>query len=173
MMAHSMRNMAAVHGVPVATWITAVGVVGADVLSKTLVTDDLAGSRVRILWGVIVLELTRNGGAAFSVGQRYTAFIALVAICAVYGIIRFSRKSSSKLFSISLGLILGGATGNLIDRLARAPGVFDGHVVDWIHIAFLPFVFNLADAAITIGAVLLVLTLLNGGRELAPLEPED
>ncbi len=168
MMAHSMRNMAAVHSVPVATWITAVGVVGADVLSKTLVTNDLAGSKVRILWGVIVLELTRNEGAAFSVGQRYTAFIALVAICSVYGIIRLSRKSSSKPFSISLGLILGGATGNLIDRLARAPGVFDGHVVDWIHIAFLPFVFNLADAAITIGAVLLVVTLLNAGRQPDP-----
>ena len=168
MMADSMRNMADGHGVPVATWITALGVVGADVLSKTLVTDDLAGSRVRILWGVVVLELTRNGGAAFSVGQRYTAFIALVAICAVYGIIRFSRKTSSKPFSISLGLILGGATGNLIDRLARAPGVFDGRVVDWIHIAFLPFVFNLADAAITIGAVLLVVTLLNGGLQPDP-----
>lgn len=142
-------------------------------LTRTDAGQRGAGVAPVLLWGVIVLELTRNGGAAFSVGQRYTAFIALVAICAVYGIIRFSRKSSSKLFSISLGLILGGATGNLIDRLARAPGVFDGHVVDWIHIAFLPFVFNLADAAITIGAVLLVLTLLNGGRELAPLEPED
>jgi signal peptidase II len=80
------------------------------------------------------------------------------------GIIRVAGRLRSWPWAIALGLLLGGAAGNLMDRLFRSPGPLHGAVVDWIKLAYFPPVFNVADSAITVGAVLLVLAGARGWR---------
>jgi signal peptidase II len=139
---------------------------GLDVLSKVLVVAKLpepsatapGHAPVRILGGAIYLDQTRNSGAAFSLGTGFTVVLTVVALAVAVVIVRVARRLHSTGWAISLGLILGGALGNLGDRIFRAPGVFRGHVVDWISV-FGPEgqhypIFNLADSAIVCGAVL-------------------
>jgi signal peptidase II len=107
------------------------------------------------------LTFARNAGAAFSFGTGMTWIFALLAIGIAAVIWRVSRRLGSVWWAVALGLMLGGALGNLIDRIFRSPGSFRGHVVDFI--AFPHFaVFNLADAAITCSAVLMVVLVLFG-----------
>lgn len=107
------------------------------------------------------LTFARNAGAAFSLGTGMTWIFALLAVGIAAVIWRVSRRLGSIWWAIALGLMLGGALGNLIDRIFRAPGGFRGHVVDFI--AFPHFaVFNLADSAITCSAVLMVILVLFG-----------
>ncbi len=143
----------------------AVIVVALDVVSKVLVVAKLSDRPpVRLLGGLIKLEETRNPGAAFSIGTGTTIVFAFVAIAVIVVILRTARRLASTPWALVLGLLLGGATGNLIDRLVRSPGVFRGWVVDWIRLPHFA-IFNLADSAITIGAVLAIL-LTFGGRQL-------
>jgi signal peptidase II len=139
-----------------------------DQVSKLLVVANLdpAGAPKRILGGVVYLSVFRNAGAAFSTATGLTWVLALVAIGVVVVIIRMASKLRSTAWAIALGLILGGAIGNLIDRIFRSPGFLRGHVVDFISL-FEPdgrhfAVFNLADSGITLGAVALVLTAFAG-----------
>jgi signal peptidase II len=138
-----------------------------DLISKLIVVAHLTpGKSPRILGGLIYLSLGRNAGAAFGMATGLTIVFALVAVVVVVAIIRMARKLRSTPWAIALGLILGGATGNLIDRIFRAPGFLRGAVVDWISV-FGPDgehfpVFNLADSAITVGAIILVVTTLLG-----------
>jgi signal peptidase II len=107
------------------------------------------------------LTFARNAGAAFSFGTGMTWIFALLAVGIAAIIWRVSRRLGSIWWAIALGLMLGGALGNLIDRIFRSPGGFRGHVVDFI--AFPHFaVFNLADSAITCSAVLMVILVLFG-----------
>lgn len=143
----------------------AVAVLAADQVSKALVLADLpAGSRVRLLGGLITLELLFNSGMAFSLGTSYTVIIALLACAAVFLIIRTARELRAAGWAVALGLLLGGAAGNLADRLFRAPGPFRGAVVDWINLSHFPWTFNVADAAITCSAVLIAVLSLRGTR---------
>jgi signal peptidase II len=140
-------------------------VCAADAASKVLVVADLTSRRpVVLLDGLLTLRLYRNPGAAFSIGPSYTAVYALIAVGVLVGIIRVSGRLRSWSWAIALGLLLGGAAGNLMDRLFRSPGLLHGAVVDWIKLAYFPPVFNIADSAITIGAVLLVLAAVSGWR---------
>lgn len=139
-----------------------------DQVSKLLVVANLdpGGPPKRILGGVVYLSVFRNAGAAFSTATGLTWVLALVAIGVVVVIIRMASKLRSTAWAIALGLILGGAIGNLIDRIFRSPGFLRGHVVDFISL-FEPdgrhfAVFNLADSGITLGAVALVLTAFAG-----------
>ncbi len=133
-----------------------------DVISKIVVVATLSDhAPVRLLGGAVFLEETRNGGAAFSVGGSATFVFAVVAIGVIVVILRTARRLYSGAWAAVLGLLLGGATGNLIDRLVRSPGVFRGHVVDWIRVPHFA-VFNLADSAITVGGVLAVLLAITG-----------
>jgi len=136
-------------------------VVTADAVSKALALRDLPGGPpVRLLDGLLTLKLTLNPGAAFGVGTSYTAIIALIACGVVVYVIRMAARLRSLSWTIALGLVLGGAAGNLGDRLFRAPGPLRGSVVDWLNLPHFPWTFNLADAAITCAAVLIgVLTL--------------
>ncbi len=143
-------------------------VIALDQLTKLLVVADLdpEGAPKRILGGVVYLSVIRNAGAAFSTATGVTWVLALVAIAVVVVIIRMARKLRSTAWAIALGLILGGAIGNLIDRIFRSPGFLRGHVVDFISL-FEPdgrhfAVFNLADSGITLGAAALVLTAFAG-----------
>jgi signal peptidase II len=143
----------------------AVTVLMADVFSKALVLDKLSGNPpVSVLHGLITLDLTFNAGAAFGFGTSYTAVIALIVFGVIVAIIRKARQLRSVAWTIALGLLLGGAMGNLGDRLFRSPGPLRGRVVDWINLPHFPWTFNLADAAITCAAVLIAGLALRGVR---------
>lgn len=140
----------------------AVFVLAIDVVTKVLVVATLSGQPpVRLLGGVLTLRLIRNGGAAFGIATGLTFVFAFVAIGVIVAIVRVAPRLRSVPWAITLGLLLGGAAGNLVDRLARAPGPFRGHVVDWIELPHWP-VFNLADSAIVCGGVLAVLLAMLG-----------
>jgi signal peptidase II len=110
---------------------------------------------------VLTLTLTRNAGAAFSIGPGATVLFSAVALIVVVVIARTARSLASRGWATSLGLLLGGALGNLADRVFRSPGPFRGHVIDWIQLPHWP-VFNLADSAIVCGGVLAVLLVTRG-----------
>jgi signal peptidase II len=139
-----------------------------DVVSKALVVAKLPEDHepVRVLGGAIYLDQTRNSGAAFSLGTGFTVILTAVAVAVVVVIVRTAGRMRSIGWAVALGLILGGALGNLTDRFFRAPGVGRGHVVDWISL-FGPLgehwpIFNVADSAIVCGAVLAALLALLG-----------
>jgi len=150
--------------------LIAVVVLLADVLTKIVGVAELEGREpIAVLGGLAYLQLVRNPGAAFSLATGYTWVLSLVAVAVVVVIVRVARRLRSTGWAVALGLILGGALGNLTDRIFRSPGPLQGHVVDTISL-FAPDgrvwpVFNLADSCIvTGGALLVVLALL--GREL-------
>ena len=147
--------------------VAAVLAVIVDQVVKELSTKNLVeGEPVRILGGLIHLSLLRNSGAAFSLGSGYTWVFPLVTLAVIIWIGVMTRKLRSLPWALALGLVLGGALGNLGDRLFRAPGVFHGHVVDMISL-FAPYgdkfaVFNIADSCLSVGVVLAVLLELTG-----------
>lgn len=128
-----------------------------DIVSKMAVVAVLPHRPpVRLLGGLLTLRLVRNSGAAFGIGTSMTIVFTVIAAAVVVYILRTARKLRSLPWAISLGLLLGGAMGNLTDRIFRSPGLFRGDVVDWIELPHWP-VFNLADSAIVCGGVLLAL----------------
>jgi signal peptidase II len=135
--------------------------VGLDQWTKQLAIDGLGdGSVVRILGGLVYLDLTFNPGAAFSIGTGLTWIFPIIAMAISAGILWFTRQLRSWPWAVVLGLILGGALGNLVDRLFREPGPMRGHVVDFISV-FAPAgekfpIFNIADSALTVGVVLAI-----------------
>jgi signal peptidase II len=134
-----------------------------DVLSKILVVAELSSRPpMTLLGGLITLQLYRNAGAAFGVGPSFTAIYALVAAVVLAAILRMSGRLRSWLWAIALGLVLGGAAGNLADRLFRSPGPMRGWVIDWIKLPYFPETFNLADSALTLGVALIVLASIRG-----------
>jgi signal peptidase II len=146
----------------------AIGAVALDQLVKELSTKNLVeyGESVRILGGLVYLSLIRNSGAAFSLGSGYTWVFPLVTVAVVTWIGVMARRLRSLPWAVALGLVLGGALGNLTDRLFRAPGFLHGHVVDMVSL-FGPrgehfAIFNVADACLSVGVVLAVLLELTG-----------
>ena len=139
-------------------------VLAADVVSKSIVVARMPGhAPIRLLGGLLTITLTRNGGAAFSIGTSMTIVFTAIAVGVIVYILRAARNLRSIGWAITLGLLLGGAAGNLLDRIFRAPGPFQGHVVDWIELPHWP-VFNLADSSIVCAGVLVVLLALRGIR---------
>jgi len=138
-------------------------VLAADIITKALVVAHLReGEPVRVLGDVLMFNLLRNPGAAFSVGTGDTIVFTAIAVAVVVYIARTARKLYSIGWAITLGLLLGGALGNLTDRIFRAPGLFRGNVVDWIEVTRYWPVFNLADSAIVCGGILTVLLAMLG-----------
>lgn len=145
-------------------YLTAVLVVVVDQLTKLWVLDLLGsqeGTYVPVVGDLLWLRMVHNRGAAFGLGQNASYLFALAAIAVAVGIVLYSRKLSFSpwILRVALGLELGGAIGNLVDRLRL------GYVVDFIDVRLWPYVFNVSDAAITIGVVLLLFTLLLEPRE--------
>lgn len=140
----------------------AVLALGLDILTKHLVVADLEGQPpVKILGGLIYLDVFRNSGAAFSMATGMTWVLSLVAIAVVVAIAWIAPRLRSVGWAVGLGLVLAGALGNLIDRIFRAPGPLRGHVVDFISV-FGPdgkyfAIFNIADSCICVGGALIVL----------------
>lgn len=132
------------------------GVVLADQLSKLWAVRQLADAPVSIIGDDVSFELTRNTGSAFSLFQAFTPLLALVALGVAVLLVREVRRSRDTLMIVGLSLVLGGALGNLTDRVFRSPGFLEGAVVDFVHVGRFP-TFNIADSAITIGAALIVI----------------
>ncbi len=134
----------------------AVVVIALDLFTKCLVVATIDPARpIRVIGNVVMLRLIRNSGAAFSMATSMTWVLSLIAIAVVVWVIRMGSRLQSVWWAVGLGLVLGGAAGNLIDRIFRSPGVLRGHVVDFVSVGWWP-VFNVADSAITCAAVLLV-----------------
>jgi signal peptidase II len=138
-------------------------VLAADAISKALVVAHLREDQpVHLIGNVLMLWLTRNPGAAFSVGTGETVVFTVIAFGVIVYIARTARKLYSLGWAIALGLLLGGAMGNLSDRIFRAPGLFRGDVVDWIAVTRFYPIFNLADSAIVCGGILTVILAMRG-----------
>jgi signal peptidase II len=142
----------------------AVAVLACDIITKSVIVATLSDrAPVRLLGGLLTLRVSRNPGAAFSIGTSMTVVFTAIAVGVVAFILRTSRRIRSLAWAITLGLLLGGATGNLTDRLLRYPGPLRGYVVDWIQVPHWP-VFNLADSSIVCGGVLAVFLAARGTR---------
>jgi signal peptidase II len=147
---------------------TALAALTADLISKVLVVAHIQQTDpgIRLLGGALYLVQARNSGAAFSVGTGATVVLTAISIIVIAIVLRAARRLTSSGWALSLGLVLGGAMGNLADRLFRAPSPGKGHVVDWISVladdGHVWPIFNLADSAIMTGAALAVLLSLRG-----------
>ena len=140
-------------------WGLVIIVLVLDQVSKFLILRLLnPNESLEIIKNIFCLTLVHNSGAAFGIFKNQTFFFILVSILAVVAIAVYIKKRQNLqkrpllLRDLALGLILGGALGNLVDRLRF------GHVVDFLDFKIWP-VFNIADSAITIGAFLLIISL--------------
>ena len=131
-------------------------VVVLDQLTKIWAVAALSDGPVEVIGTLLQFRLTRNPGGAFSLLTGLTPVLAVLAGVMVVYIVRTTRRTSDAVMAYSLGLVLGGAVGNLIDRLVRSPGVLRGEVVDFIKVPNWP-TFNIADCAITVGVILIAI----------------
>jgi signal peptidase II len=131
-------------------------VLALDIVTKVLAVKLLTpGQPVSIIGDTVTWTLVRNSGAAFSMATGYTWMLTLIATGVVVGIFWMGRRLVSPWWAIGLGMILGGAMGNLVDRFFRSPGPLRGHVVDFLLVGWWP-AFNVADPSVVGGAILLV-----------------
>ncbi len=139
----------------VTLFVIAAGVLIADLLSKEAALANLAaGDVIALPGGFFSVRLVLNPGAAFSFATGMTWVFTLIAVAVVVVVVRVARRLDSRAWAVALGLLLGGAVGNLLDRLFRPPGFARGHVVDFIDYGGF-FVGNVADIAIVAAAVLM------------------
>jgi len=127
-----------------------------DQLSKSWMVANHSTSPISIVGNDVEFHVVRNSGGAFSTFTNATVVLAVLAIGLSIWLVRTLRHATDPLTVVSLSLVLGGALGNLSDRVFRSPGVLSGHVVDFIRVGTFPS-FNIADSAVTCGAVLLVI----------------
>jgi len=151
-----------------AVWLAAVLVVAVDLFTKQWALDSLTpGVPHPVLDGVISLQLVFNSGAAFSLGEGYTWVLTMVALAVTAGIVYYARRARTWMSMALFGIALGGALGNLLDRLFREPGFGRGHVVDMIKYGDL-FVGNVADIAIVGSAAAFMVLSIFGFKPLTP-----
>lgn len=133
-----------------------------DQLAKAWAERTLVdGEPVQVVGDLLRLHLTYNSGAAFSLGTGLTGVLTMIATAIVLVVLWQAFKVRSLPWAIALGLLLGGAVGNLIDRYFRAPGPGQGHVVDFLRLPNFP-IFNVADIGVTTAACLIALLALRG-----------
>lgn len=133
-----------------------------DLATKLWAVNTLSDrSNIKVIGDFLQLTLVRNPGAAFSVAEGATVFLTLFGFLVMAVIFYYSTRITSRGWSVVLGLAMGGILGNLVDRIFREPGVFRGHVIDWLQIPNWP-VFNIADTAIVAAAAIsMILSLRN------------
>ncbi|HEV3463362.1 MAG TPA: signal peptidase II [Actinomycetota bacterium] len=147
---------------------TAALVLALDQLTKHLVVANLAGRPpVDLIGEVVQLRYTTNSGGAFSLLTGAPLFFGIMAMVIIGGIIYASRRAQPLSLLVVLGLILGGALGNLTDRLLRGEGLLRGEVVDFVKVGWWP-VFNLADSCVVVGGILLAIFLGRAESERRP-----
>lgn len=136
---------------------------GLDQGSKFLVTNTIKlNDTVPVIGELLQLHYVTNSGAAFSLGTGFTWVLSVIAVGVIVFIVWFARRIRSLGWATMFGLVLGGAVGNVTDRLTRPPGFGVGHVVDFIQVIGFPAIFNVADIAVTSAmGLFLILTLRN------------
>ncbi|HEX6871303.1 MAG TPA: signal peptidase II [Micromonosporaceae bacterium] len=155
---------------------TALAAVAFDQVTKQLVLSELANhDPVRLLGGALYLNVTRNPGAAFSIGEEFTFVFPIIALVVFAGVIWLARQLRSVPWAVAMGLVVGGALGNVIDRIFRAPAPLHGHVVDFLSLfdeagRVWP-IFNVADSALFCGVVLAIFLEFTGRRRDGTREP--
>lgn len=155
---------------PAPRWLAptvVLGVVVLDQITKVWVVATLSDGPLSIIGNDVELHLTRNSGGAFSLFTNATILLAVVAAVLSVVLVRAVRRAQDLLSVLALSLVLGGALGNLTDRIARSPGFLRGEVVDYVRVGSFPS-FNVADSAITIGAILLIILALRPVRASEP-----
>lgn len=134
----------------------AAAIVVTDQITKRWAEANFAAGPRSIIGNLVVFRFTENSGAAFSLLSEAGRFLGLAAVAAV-GFISYALSKPRPVFErVAFGMILGGAIGNLTDRVFRGPGFLDGPVIDWIQIPYWP-TFNIADSAVSIAIVILLL----------------
>jgi len=126
-----------------------------DALTKQWAVTALADGPINLV-GSVRLNLIHNKAGAFGLGGAFVPFLAVAALVLVVVMVTVGSATAKAMPAVALGLVLGGAFGNVLDRVFRSPGFLKGAVVDFVDFRFWP-VFNLADAAITCGCLLLLL----------------
>lgn len=157
-----------------AFWLVALAVVAVDQATKQWTLNNLVPyEKHEVLGDFLSIQLVFNSGAAFSLGDNFTWILTLVALAITVGIIVYAKRAQSTLAVVLFGIGLGGAIGNLIDRLFREPSFAQGHVVDMINYNDW-FVGNVADIAIVGVAIVVLLLTMRGTELLAPVGgPKD
>ena len=144
---------------------TAAAMLAVDQLTKQLVVANLAGRPpVDVIGEFVQLRYTTNSGGAFSLLTGAPLFFGIMAMVIIGGIVYASRRAQPLSLLVVLGLILGGALGNLTDRLLRGEAFLRGEVVDFVKVGIWP-VFNVADSCVVVGGILLALMLGRAERE--------
>ena len=138
----------------------AVIVLAGDQVSKSLVLAAHPGPGPGAGGGLVSVKLVRNTGASFGLGAGHPFVVVLVAVVVIALVAVLLARASSRTAALCLAAVLGGALGNLADRLFRSPGLGRGAVVDWIHVAGYAPSFNVADLAIRVGIVGAVVAML-------------
>lgn len=137
----------------------AAAVVLVDQVTKLLAVQFLEGEQpVEILGGLIRLQFVRNFAGSNNLFGGHTLQISLFAIAAVLVLVVVAFRISTKVAAVAVGLLLGGALGNLIDRIVREPSPLHGGVVDWLRLTSLSNSMNVADLAIDAAVVLMLVT---------------
>jgi signal peptidase II len=158
------RIVAALTRYGVLAYAIAVIVAVADRVTTTLAVDHLHD--VRHVWGPFGLALTYNSGFAFSLFSGRSTLVTVLLSVSVVVVVVLVAQIRSASFAVGAGLVLGGAIGNLSERIVGGPG---GQVPDFITLRDWP-TFNLADACVTIGVIIVIVALLFGGS--TPLGPK-
>ena len=131
-------------------------VVAADQATKRMAESLFVDRPVWVIDGFFGFTYHENPGAAFSLFGDAGPVFGVAAILVTAGVLWVLRRPRPTLERVGLGLVIGGALGNLVDRVVRGDGVLDGKVIDWVNLWWIP-TFNLADAALTIAVVLLLI----------------
>lgn len=156
-----------------ALWLVAASVIVVDQVTKFWALQALEPyEKHEVLGSLLSWQLVFNSGAALSLGQGYTWVLTIVSAVVTVGIVVLARRARSRWAIAVVGIGLGGAIGNLIDRLFRDPGFGQGHVIDMINYGDL-FVGNVADIAIVGAAIAVAVTAFTGRHLLEPVAPAD
>lgn len=131
-------------------------VVVADLVTKRHAAINLDGNPVEVIPGFFGFTYLENPGGAFGMFQSGGVIIGIAAVIVTIVVLVALASARPMTETVALGLVVGGAFGNLIDRFARGPGIIDGPVIDWIELWLIP-TFNLADASVTVAVALLVI----------------
>ncbi len=131
-------------------------VVVVDAATKRWASIELVDGDLVLIPNFLVLTFTENSGAAFSMFQNGGPIFGTAAIVVTGGLLWALRLERPMAETVAYGLIIGGALGNLVDRVMRGPGLLDGKVIDWIDLWWIP-TFNVADMSITIAVGLLLI----------------
>ena len=134
-----------------------------DQVTKVWAVSALDDRTIDVAWK-LQLRLVRNPGTAFSLGEGKGPLLGVLACVVVVVLLRLARQPRNVASAVGIALILGGAVGNVVDRIVRSPhGFLEGHVVDFIDFQFWP-VFNVADMGVTCGIILVIFELQEAGR---------